>query len=207
MPKTLKASLGFFRRTGVIYYHIGSLAFGVQRFLDALTSDKILLAPTSLPCPLEALLSRRIHHYQCITKTIPAGFQQKRGVEHRYLTSVGCHPGGLLFQKAPNFRMSQLFQKSSLAWPLRGGRENDLRQPFTVNLAFLVEYGVSPPRPGGLPDLRLSQNLVSRAIRVQQAGSALFQVPGNEAFPAGYPPENPNHVHEFRTRIPLAGKK
>jgi hypothetical protein len=50
-PKLLDLSDGLFRGTGIVYYHIGMLPLGFQRFLNALTSRKILLAPTAGPRP------------------------------------------------------------------------------------------------------------------------------------------------------------
>ena len=66
-PILLDLSEGMLRGTGIIYYHIGTLALAIQRFLGILAGLKVLSCPAPGQSPAEAHLLRRIDKQQLLT--------------------------------------------------------------------------------------------------------------------------------------------
>ena len=118
-PKLLDLSLRPFRRTGVVYYHIGTRSFAVQRFLSALTGRKILLSPTAGHRPGQPHLPRRLDKHHFFAQFVPARLQQQRGIQDRNLDARRRQGLGLPLEQTGDFRMSQLFQVFSFSFGLR----------------------------------------------------------------------------------------
>jgi len=191
----LDLSLGVLRGPGVVYQRIGTSTLGVQRFLHALTSRKVLFAPTTLLRPCQPKPARSIDKQQYTTKTIPTGLQKQRGIEHGgHNTGLG-HLSGLSTQELPDFGMGQFFQVFSLGGA--GGRigKHDSCQPGPIDVAIGGENLVSPSLSSGGLDRRHSQHFVSTAVRVQNTSAQLGQLPGHETLSTGHAAEYPNYPH------------
>jgi hypothetical protein len=72
----------------IIYYHIGKVSLGIQRFLRSLTTVKVLLTPPSLPGTPNPQLPRRFYENEMIAKSVPTGLNHHRRVQHN-----GRRPG------------------------------------------------------------------------------------------------------------------
>ena len=191
----LDLSLGMLRGPGVVYQRIGTSKLGVQRFLDALTSRKFLFAPTTLLRPCQPKPARGVDKQQYTTKTIPTGLQKQRGIEHGgHNTGLG-HVLGLPIQELADFGMGQFFQVFSLGGA--GGQigKHDFCQPGPIDVAVGGENLVSPSLSSGGLDRGHSQHFVSTAVRVQDTGPQLVQLPGHETLSTGHATKYPDYPH------------
>ncbi len=124
-------------------------------------------------------------------------FEKQWGVQyHRPIFSVGEL---FLFGREPlgYSRVEQFFEKSAFALPFRRGREYDLGHPTSVDPPAGTKNVIAPTLSKHIVDSLRLEDFVPCPVGIEQAGTEIGHLPGNEALAATYATQNAYGVHRL----------